>query len=176
MVLSRGRRQPLPDRRYLVADRNRRHFDHAAAGRDQAQAGFGDAAVLRRGARDRRRRRQGAGRRNIRQSLHRQVMAGDDAHGLWRSRPFRADLFLDLQGQIFHRRRLPSRRRRLLLDHRPRRRCHQRVGSSHGHRRSREFAGGACQGVRGGRGRLSPRHQGPGHLCLCDPDGRHRTD
>ena len=56
--------EPLPDRRYLVADRDRRHSDHAAARRDQAQAGFGDAAVLRRGARDRRRRRQGAGRRS----------------------------------------------------------------------------------------------------------------
>jgi len=69
--------------------------------------------------RDRRCRRQDAGRRGARQSLHRQVMAGDDAHGLWRPRPLRADLLLDLQGQIFHRRRLPPRRRRLLLDHRP---------------------------------------------------------
>ena len=50
MVSSRGRRRALPDRRYLVADRDRRHPDHAAAGRHQAQAGFGDAAVLRRGA------------------------------------------------------------------------------------------------------------------------------
>ena len=56
-----------------------------------------------------------------RQSLHRALLAGTDAHGLWRSRPLRADLFLDLQGQILHRRRLPPRRRRLLLDHRPRR-------------------------------------------------------
>ncbi len=34
MVLSRRRRQPLPDRRHLVADRDRRHSDHAAARRD----------------------------------------------------------------------------------------------------------------------------------------------
>ncbi len=66
MVSPRGRRRALPDRRYLVADRDRRHSDHAAAGRDQTQAGFGDAAVLRRGARNRRCRRQGAGRRNLR--------------------------------------------------------------------------------------------------------------
>jgi acetyl-CoA synthetase len=32
------------------------------------------------------------------------------AHHLWRSRPFRGNLFLDLQGQIFHRRRLSPRR------------------------------------------------------------------
>ena len=50
MVSPRGRRRALPDRRYLVADRNRRHPDHAAAGRDKTQAGLGDAAVLRRGA------------------------------------------------------------------------------------------------------------------------------
>ncbi len=72
MVSPRGRRRALPDRRYLVADRNRRHPDHAAARRDQTEAGFGDTTVLRRGARDRRCRRQGAGRRNLRQSLHRQ--------------------------------------------------------------------------------------------------------
>ena len=42
MVLQRGRRRPLPDRRYLVADRDRRHPDHAAARRDDAEAGLGD--------------------------------------------------------------------------------------------------------------------------------------
>ena len=51
VVLPRGRRQPLPDRRYLVADRDRRHSDHAAARRDAAQARLGDAAVLRRACR-----------------------------------------------------------------------------------------------------------------------------
>ena len=64
MVLPRRRRQPLPDRRYLVADRNRRHSDHAVARRDAAQAGFGDAAVFRHRSRDRRRRRQSAARRS----------------------------------------------------------------------------------------------------------------
>ena len=43
----RGRQGPLPDRRHLVADRDRRHPDHAAAGRDPDQAGLGDPAVLR---------------------------------------------------------------------------------------------------------------------------------
>ena len=76
MVSPRHRRRPLPDRRYLVADRNRRHFDHAAARRDAIKARLGDAAVLRRRAADRRRRRQGAGRRHQRQSLHRRFLAG----------------------------------------------------------------------------------------------------
>ena len=54
VVSPRRRRRPLPDRRHLVADRDRRHPDHAAARRDPAQAGLGDAAVLRRQAADRR--------------------------------------------------------------------------------------------------------------------------
>jgi acetyl-CoA synthetase len=49
VVLPRGRRRALPDRRHLVADRNRRHPDHPAAGRHRAQAGLGHAALLRRG-------------------------------------------------------------------------------------------------------------------------------
>ena len=147
MVSPRGRRRALPDRRYLVADRDRRHPDHAAARRHQAEARFGHHTVLRRGARDRRCRRQGAGRRMQRQSLYRQILAGPDAHGLWRPRTLRADLFLHLQGQILHRRRLPPRRRRLLLDHRPRRRRHQRLRPPHGHRRGRELTGGARQGL-----------------------------
>ena len=73
VVSPRGRRRPLPDRRHLVADRDRRHSDHAAAGRDQAQARIGDAAVLRHRAAARRCRRQGAGRRRQRQSLHRRT-------------------------------------------------------------------------------------------------------
>ena len=60
VVSPRRRRWPLPDRRYLVADRNRRHSDYAAARRDTAQARLGDAAVLRLPAGNRRRRRQGA--------------------------------------------------------------------------------------------------------------------
>ena len=65
VVLPRGRRQPLPDRRHLVADRDRRHPDHAAARRDRAQARLGDAAVLRRAAGHGRCRGQGAGGRGL---------------------------------------------------------------------------------------------------------------
>ena len=60
VVLPRGRRGPLPDRRHLVADRDRRHSDYAAARRHRAEAGLGDAAVLRRHPADRRCRRQRA--------------------------------------------------------------------------------------------------------------------
>ena len=60
VVSPRRRRRPLPDRRYLVADRDRRHSDHAAAGRDSAKTRLGNAAVLWRHSRDRRCRRHGA--------------------------------------------------------------------------------------------------------------------
>ena len=40
-----NRRRALPDRRYLVADRDRRHHDRADAGRDRDQAGIGDASA-----------------------------------------------------------------------------------------------------------------------------------
>jgi acetyl-CoA synthetase len=39
MVLPRRRRRALPDRRYLVADGDRRHHDHAAAGRHRLKPG-----------------------------------------------------------------------------------------------------------------------------------------
>ena len=76
--------KPLPDRRYLVADRDRRHSHHPAARRDQAQARLGDAAVLRRAAGHRRCRGQGSGRRGRRQSGDPRRLAGDDAHRLRR--------------------------------------------------------------------------------------------
>ena len=168
VVLPRRRRRPLPDRRHLVADRDRRHPDHAAARRDALEAGLGDPAVLRLPAAARRCRGQGAGRRRLRQSLHRRFMARPDAHGVWRSPAFHRHLLHGLSGQVLHRRRLPPRRRRLLLDHRPRRRRDQRRRPPHGHRRSGIGAGRARVGVGGRRGRLSARHQGPGHLRLRD--------
>ena len=50
VVLPRRGRGALPNRRHLVADRDRRHSDHAAARRDRPETGLGDAAVLRRAA------------------------------------------------------------------------------------------------------------------------------
>ena len=69
MVLPRGRRRPLPDRRHLVADRDRRHPDHAAARRDRAEARLGDAgpssASSRRSSTARARSLEGAGDGNL---------------------------------------------------------------------------------------------------------------
>ena len=64
-------------------------------------------------------------------------LAGADAHDLRRPRALRGDLLQPIQGLVLHRRRLPPRRGRLLLDHRPRRRRDQRLRPPHGHRRGR---------------------------------------
>ncbi len=58
LVLPRGRRRPLPDRRHLVADGNRRHSDHAAAGRHRHEAGQRHQTLLRHPAGGGRYRRQ----------------------------------------------------------------------------------------------------------------------
>ena len=103
--------------------------------------------------------------------VHRRFLARPDAHGLRRPRALRADLLLDLSGQLLHRRRLPAGRGRLLLDHRPRRRRDQRLRPPHGHGGGGIGARRPSEGVGGRRRRLPARHQGPGHLRLCHPDG-----
>ena len=52
------------------------------------------------------------------QPVHRRMLARHDAHRVRRPCAVRADLFLDVQGPVFHRRRRAARRGRLLLDHR----------------------------------------------------------
>ena len=64
VVLGAHRRRPLPGRRHLVADRDRRHHDQPAARRHHAQAGLGHVPAARHrrrgGRRPRPRRRRGA--------------------------------------------------------------------------------------------------------------------
>ncbi len=84
LVLQGRRRLALRHRRHVVADRDRRHPDHAAPRRDEAKARFGHAAVLRRSAGDGRRRGQGAGRTLRGQPLHHRILARADAHRLRR--------------------------------------------------------------------------------------------
>ena len=80
VVSPRGRRRPLPDRRHLVADRDRRHPHHAAARRHQAQARLGDAAVLRHQAGAGGREGQRPEGRGQRQPRHPRQLARADAH------------------------------------------------------------------------------------------------
>ena len=69
------RRRPLPDRRHLLADRDRRPHDHAAAGRDAAGAGLVHAAVPRHHGGDRRRDRQRRAERPGRHPGHQEAVA-----------------------------------------------------------------------------------------------------
>ena len=176
LVSRGGRRRPLPHRGHLVADRDGRSSDHPPARRHRPEARIGDPAPARRRASDRGCRGPAAGGRRLRQSVHHRQLAGPDAHRLWRRSALLRHLFLDLSGPVLHRRRLPSGRGRLLLDHRPGGRRHQCLRPPDGHGRGRERARSARRCRRGGGRRLSPRHQGPGHLRLCHPEQRGRGD
>ena len=103
-VVSRNhRRQPLPDRRHLVADGDRAHHDHADAGRDRDQAGVGDAAVSGRRAGGRDHGRQAGARRLGRISGDQAAVAVDAADGLWRSRSLREELLVADSRHVLHR-------------------------------------------------------------------------
>ena len=103
MVFQYCRQEEMPGCGYLVADRNRRHHDHAAAGCDRSQAGLGDAPFF--GVQPQLVDNDG----NVLdgaadgQSVPDRFLARPDAHGLRRSQTLHPDLFLALQGQVFHR-------------------------------------------------------------------------
>ena len=143
MVLARGRRRALPGRRHLVADRDRRHPDLAnfpgampmkPGSATQPLPGIEPLLVDAEGHES----STGAASGNL---CLASTLAGADAHRVGRPRPLLPDLFQHLSRPLFHRRRLPPRRGRLLLDHRPGRRRDQRLGPPHRHRRGRKRAG-----------------------------------
>ena len=105
-----GRRRPLPDRRHLVADRDRRNPHHAAAGRHRPEAGLGDAAVLRSRADHRGRPGQRAQGRLHGEPVHLAAVAGDHARGVRRCGPLLQDVLQHLPGPLLHRRRMQARR------------------------------------------------------------------
>ena len=94
-----------------------------------------------------------------------------DAHRLWRSPALHRHLFQNLSRQIFHGRRLPPRRGRLLLDHGQSRRRDQRVRPPARHGRSGIRAGREPQGGGSRRRRHAARHQGSGNLRVCHTQG-----
>ena len=84
LVPQGDRRRALPDRRHLVADRDRPDHDLAAAGDRRDQAGLGDAAAAGDRRRGRRRcRRAGRGRRGAARPAP--PLAGHAAHALPRA-------------------------------------------------------------------------------------------
>ena len=121
------RRRALPDRRHVVADRDRDDPDLAAARRDDDEAGLGDEAVpgRRGGGAQRAGRARRAGRRLPRA---RAAVARDDARHLRRRRALPRDLLVALPRALLRGRRRADRRRRRLLAARPRRRRDERLG------------------------------------------------
>ena len=107
-----------------------------------------------------------AGQRRLGQPLPARHLAGAGAHDLRRPPAVPRDLLLAVPRPLLHRRRLPARRGRLLLDHRPRRRRAERLRAPAGDGGDRERPGGPRGGGRGGGGGLPARHQGDGHLRL----------
>ena len=105
---------PLPG---ITADQAR--LGHAALSRHRRRSG----GRARRAGRPGRRRLPGA----------EEAVAGDDAHDLWRSRSLRAAILVALSRHVFHRRRLQSGCRRLLLAARPRGRRDERRRPPHLH-------------------------------------------
>ena len=93
--------QALPHRRYLVADRDRRHHDRAGTGRRGHQAGLGDTSAAghhRRGGYAQRR-ECAAGFGRI--PGHQEAVAGDAAHDLRRSRALHEAVLVDIPGVYF---------------------------------------------------------------------------
>jgi acetyl-CoA synthetase len=169
LVPPERRRRPLPDRRHLLADRDRRPHDHAAAGRDAAGAGLVHAAVPGHRRRGRRRDRQGRadGQGGI---LVVKKPGRDDPHDLGRPRALQEELLPGRASRAVlpgRRRRDPRREDRLLHDHRPHRRRAQRVGPPHGHDGDRVGAG-RCTPSSSPRRRSSAarRHHRRGDLRL----------
>ena len=129
------RRGALPDRRHVVADRDRDDPHHAAAGRDDDEARLGDEAVPRDPRRGRERAgREGRGGRRL--PRPRGALAGDDARDLRRRRALPLDVLGALPRSLLRGRRGADRRGRRLLAPRPRRRRDERVRAT-ASRRSR---------------------------------------
>ena len=108
VVLHRGRAVALPDRRHVLADRDRRSHDHAAAGCDASGARIVHAAAAGHHGRHRRRDRARSSQRPGRAARDQAPLAVDDPHDLGRSRALQEVL---LPGRP--RRQAVSRRRRL---------------------------------------------------------------
>ena len=105
VVSQGGGRGTLPDRRHLVADRDRRHHDRAAARRGGPEARLRHPAHVRRTARPDGPGRQGTGRRHLRQSGDQGQLAEPDPHRVRRPPAHDRHLLQRLPRLLLHRRR-----------------------------------------------------------------------
>ena len=174
LVPQGDRRRALPDRRHLVADRDRRDHDHDAPGGARHEARLGRPAAA--GGQGGRGRRRPRGRRHRAGLPHpRPALAGDAADALPGGRPLHRDVLVEVrQGDLHGRRRGPARRGRLLLDHRADRRRAQRLGPPDEHRRDRVGDRLLLARGRGGGDRPGGRGLGPVGDGVRDARGRRR--
>mmetsp|Transcript_11431 Transcript_11431/g.32388 ORF Transcript_11431/g.32388 Transcript_11431/m.32388 type:complete len:705 (-) Transcript_11431:15-2129(-) len=176
LVLRRRGGQALLHRGHLLADGDRRLHDDAHAGEPRDEARRLHPAHVRRGPQgpgpsD----GQGArGQRRGRRPRLREVLALHAPHGLRGPPALPRDLPEALPRLLPHRRRLRPGQGRLLLDHGPRRRRHQRLRAPHRQRGDRARPRGPRRRRGVGRGRLPARGQGLGPLLLRDPEGGRR--
>ena len=150
MVLPRRGRRALPDRRHLVADRDRRHHDHAAARRHGAEARLGDPAVLRRASRRWSTMRAGCSRAPATAiSCITDCWPGQMRTVYGDHERFVADLFLHLQGQATSPATAAGATRTAITGSpAASTTCINVSGHRHGHGGSRIGAGRASQGRR----------------------------
>ncbi len=94
------RRRALPDRRHVVADRDRDDPDHAAAGHHHDEARLGDAAVPGDRRRDLQRSRQGGRARRGRLSRAAPAVAGDAARDLRRRRALPRHVLVEVRRRL----------------------------------------------------------------------------
>ncbi|MNH22479.1 hypothetical protein D3C79_823390 [compost metagenome] len=118
VVLRGSRPEALPDRRHLVADRDRRHHAHAPAWHFKAQARLRHPAHVRRAAGAAGRARQTHRRPRRRPAGDQGQLAGADPQRLWRPPAHGRHLLQAHARLLLHWRRCPPRCRWRLLDHR----------------------------------------------------------
>ena len=106
------RRRPLPDRRHLVADGDRRPHDHAASGRDRPGAGLLHLAVPGHHGRDRRRDRRRPAERAERHPRDQEALARHDPDDLGRRCPLPVELLPARTARLLPGRRWGGARRR----------------------------------------------------------------
>ncbi|CAA9330370.1 MAG: Acetyl-CoA synthetase, partial [uncultured Frankineae bacterium] len=172
VVPPRHRRRPLPDRRHLVADRDRRHHGQPAAGCDVDQAGVGDGAAARHRGRRRRRRRRLRGRDRRRLPHAVRAVAVDAARHLGRRPALPRHLLVALRGPVLRRRRGQVGRGPRPVAARARRRRHEHQRTPHLDDGGRVGPGVAPEGRRGRCRRRRGRHHRPGDRRVRDGQGR----
>ena len=165
----------LPDRRHVVADRDGDDHDHAASGRDDDEAGLGDAA------------RSRASTPAIYNEAGEEVGPGGGGY-LVLKRPwpamlrgiygddarYRETYWSKYDGRLLRRRRRADRRGRRLLAARPGRRRDERLGPSHLDDRGRVGARRPPGRRRSGRRGPQRRADRPGDRRVRDAEGRRR--